>query len=165
MDTALADLDFDNQPTTAGDVISLKNQAIVRTVQELLPQQEINAFLGSLQTQYRGQTYSPEDFVTMARDAGIDFNVLVGNWLNSTDLPGFLAQKPIVETVADSNEDEFDYQTSFVLRNNESVPGAVAVEYYLVGERMVTGEEHRADTVHVPGNTTLRVALTHRRAG
>ena len=159
LDTSLADLDFENQPTAAGDVISLKNQAIVRTVQELLPQQKINAFLGMLQSQYRGQTYSPEDFVTIARDVGIDFNVLVGNWLNSTDLPGFLAQKPIVETVAGSNEDEFDYQTSFVLRNNESVPGAVAVEYYLVGERMVTGEEHRADTVHVPGNTTLRVAL------
>ncbi len=159
LSTALADLDFENEPTAASEVISLKSHAIFRTVQELLPQQKICTFLSKLQSQHRGQTYSPEDFVETAREAGIDFNALVGNWLNSTDLPGFLVQEPIVEKIASSNEDEFDYQTSIVLRNNEPVPGAVAIEYHLVGERRGSGEGYWPGTIHAPGNTALRVSL------
>ena len=157
--TALADLDFEGQPKVAGEVISLKSHAVVRTVSELFPQQKISALLSQLQSQHRGQSYSPEDFFEIARDSGIDFDMLVGNWLRSTDLAGFLVQEPILEKVVSSNEGEFEFQTSFVLRNDEPVPGAVAIEYHLEGERRGSGEGYWADTVHVSSNTALRVAL------
>ena len=159
--TALSDLNFETQPKIAFDVILLKSHAVSWTVRELVPPIKISAFLGKLITEHRGQTYSPEDFFNIARDMDIDFNMLVGDWLHSTDLPGFLLREPhpVVELVPTESEGVFEYQTSFVLRNNESAPGAVGIEYELVGQRVGSYEGFWADTIHVPGNTTLRVAL------
>ena len=159
LSNALADLNFDSQPRVAGDVILLKNHAISRTVRELVPPIKISAFLGKLISEYRGQTYSPKDFFKLARDTGIDFDTLVGDWLYSTGLPGFLVQEPIVEQVLRGEEGGFEYQTSFVLRNDEPVPGAVGIEYELMHQHVGVYEGNWADTVHVPGNTTMRIAL------
>ena len=159
--TALADLDFETHPKVAGDVILLKNHAISWTVRELVPQPKISAFLGTLIAEYRGRTYSPEDFFRIARDMEIDFEMMVGDWLHSTELPGFLLQEPdpVVELVQSEIDSAFEYQTSFVLRNNESVPGALGIESVLVGDQVGSYEGFWSDTVHFPGKTTLRVAL------
>ena len=153
--TALADLNFESEPKIAGDVILLKSHALSWTVRELVPQPKISAFLGKLISEHRGRTYSPEDLFKLARDSGIDFEMLVGDWLQSTSLPGFLARKPTVELVSIDEDYRFEYQTSVVVRNDEPVPGAVGIEYQFVGSR----DEFWADTVHFPGNTTFRIAL------
>ena len=163
LSTALADLNFESHPKIALDVILLKSQAISWTLREMVSQQKINAFLGSLISEHRGQTYSPQDFFKIARDTDIDFESLVGDWLNSTELPGFLVREPIVELVPSGEDGKFEYQTSFVLRNNESVPGAVGIEYVLLGQRVGSGEGFWVDTVHFPGDTALRVALRTER--
>ncbi|MXZ55926.1 MAG: hypothetical protein F4227_03760 [Gammaproteobacteria bacterium] len=154
---ALADLDFEVHPKVAGDVILLKSHAISWTVRELIPHDNISTFLANLISEHRGGTYSQDDFFKVAKDTGIDFDMLVGDWLNSTELPGFLVPDPgpIVELVPTSEEGEFEYQTSVVVRNDEPVPGAVGVEYELFDSR----EDLWADTVHFPGNTTIRIAL------
>ena len=158
LSTALADLDFETEPKAAGDVILLKSHAISWTMRELVPHRDISTFLATLVSVYRGGNYSQQDFFQIAQDIGIDFNMLVGDWLNSTELPGFLIQEPIpnIERVPSSNEGEFEYQTSFVMRNNESIPGALGIQLELFDN---SGEEFWADAVHFPGNTTLRVAL------
>ncbi len=163
--TALADLDFEMQPKIASDVILLKIHAISWTVRELVPHKNINTFLTNLVSEYRGGNYSQQDFFQVARDADIDFDRLVGDWLNSSNLPGFLLQEPdpIVKLVPSSKEGEFEYQTSLVLRNNEPVPGAVGFESQLVGERVGSGEGTWSETVHFPANTTLRIALRSTR--
>ena len=153
--TALADLNFESEPKISGDVILLKSHALSWTVRELVPQTKIIAFLGKLTTEHRGRTYSPEDFFKIARDFEIDFEMLVGDWLQSTALPGFLARRPTVELVSNGEDYRFEYQTSVVVRNDEPVPGAVGIEYRFVGSR----DEFWADTVHFPGNTTFRIAL------
>ena len=158
--TALADLDFESQPRIAGDVILLKSHAISWTVRELVPQQKISALLGRLISEHRGQTYSPQDFFKIARGMDIDFDMLVGDWLNSTDLPGFLVQNwdPIVELVPSGKDGEFEYQTSFILRNDEPIPGAVGVAYELVSHGQ-GDDDQWANTLHFQGDTSLRVAL------
>lgn len=159
--TALADLNFESQPKIASDVLLLKSHALSWTVRELVPQSKISAFLGKLISDHRGRTYLPEDFFRIARDMEIDFDTLVGDWLHSTQLPRFLLQEPdpVVELVPSEKDGVFEYQTSFVLRNNEPVPGAVGIEYELLGQRVGSREGFWADTIHFPGNTTLRVAL------
>lgn len=155
--TSLANLDFETQPRVSGEVIALKCYALSRTLRELVPLQNISEFLRELIAQYRGHTYSPDAFFRIAQDRDIDFEFLVGDWLHSTDLSGFLTQEPVLELIP--NGDGFDYQTSFLLRNNEPAPGVVSVSSYLVGERPVYLEGNWSDTVHVPGNTTVRIAL------
>ncbi|MCY3541516.1 MAG: hypothetical protein OXH31_06370 [Gammaproteobacteria bacterium] len=155
--TALADLDFETQPKISNDVILLKSHAISWTVRELVPQKKISAFLGRLISEYRGQNYSPEDFFNIARDLDIDFDMLVGDWLNGTELPGFIVHEPNFEYVREGEYGAYEFQTSVVIRNDEPVPGAVGVEYWLRNAR--TSEELWADTVHFPAHTALRVAL------
>jgi len=155
--TALADLDFETQPKAAGDVILLKSHAISWTVRELVPEQRINAFLGRLISEYRGRNYSPENFFKIARDMGIDFDMLVGDWLHSTELPGFVVHEPKFEWVREGEYGAYEFQTSVMIRNDEPVPGAVGIEYWLRDSH--TTEELWADTVHFPAHTALRVAL------
>ena len=157
--TALADLDFETRPKVAADVILLKGHAMSWTVRELVPSLNISTFLAKLVSEYRGGIYSPQDFFKVAQDTDIDFDMLVGDWLHSTELPGFLVQKPIAELVPSNKGGRFEYQTSFVVRNNESVPGAVGIEYELVGHQVGSYEGFWADTVHFPGDTTMRIAL------
>ena len=155
--TALADLDFETQPKTANDVVLLKSHAISRTIRELVPQQNISAFLGRLISEYRGRNYSPEDFLKFARDMEIDFDILVGDWLNSTELPGFIVHEPSFEYVREGEYGAYEFQTSVVIRNDESVPGAIGIEYWLRDHH--PPEDLWADTVHFPAHTALRVAL------
>ena len=155
--TALADLDFETQPKTANDVVLLKSHAISRTIRELVPQQNISAFLGRLISEYRGRNYSPEDFLKIARDMEMDFDLLVGDWLNSTELPGFIVHEPNFEYVREGEYGAYEFQTSVVIRNDESVPGAIGIEYWLRDHH--PPEDLWADTVHFPAHTALRVAL------
>ena len=153
--TALADLNFETQPRNSLEQILLKSQAVSWTVREVVSQQKISAFLGRLISEHRGRTYSSEDFFEIARETGIDFESLVGDWLNSTELPGFLMREPTYKLVPSSEDGKLEYQTSIVIRNDEPVPGAVSIEYRLEDHR----EELWSDTVHFPGHTALRVNL------
>ena len=153
--TALADLNFESQPRNSLEEILLKSHALAWTVREVVSQQQISAFLGGLISAHRGQTYSSEDFFEIAREHGIDFASLVGDWLHSTELPGFLVREPTLGRVPSGEDARYEYQTSVVIRNDEPVPGTVSIEYSLEEH----SEELWADAVHFPGNTALRVNL------
>ena len=153
--TVLADLNFETQPRNSLEEILLKSHAVSWTVREVVSQQKISTFLGRLTSEHRGRTYSSEEFFEIAREAGVDFDSLVGDWLNSTELPGFLVRKPTHVRVPSGEDGKYEYQTSVVIRNDEPVPGTVSIEYSLEEHR----EEFWADAVHFPGNTALRVNL------
>ena len=152
--TALTDLNFETQPRNSLETLLLKSYAISRTVRELVPREKVGAFLGRLISDHRGRSYTEQDFFEIASETGIDFESLVGDWLNSTELPGFLVRKPFFQRVP-NEEGKLEYHTVVVVRNDEPVPGAVSIDYTLEDQFEVSW----ADTVHLPGNTTLRVTL------
>ena len=152
--TALTDLNFETEPRNSLETLLLKSYAISRTVRELVPRENVGAFLGRLISDHRGGSYTEQDFFEIASETGIDFESLVGDWLNSTELPGFLVRKPFFLRVP-NEEGKLEYYTVVVVRNDEPIPGAVSIDYLLEDEYKVTS----ADTVHFPGNTTYRVTL------
>ena len=153
--TALTDLNFETQPRNSLEALMLKSHAISRTVRELVPREKVSAFLGRLISEHRGRSYTEQDFFEIASETGIDFESLVGDWLNSTELPGFLVREPFFQRVQNDAEGTLEYRTVVVVRNDEPVPGAVSIDYLLEDHDEVT----RADTVHFPGNTTFQVTL------
>ncbi len=158
LSTSLADLSFFEDSYKAMHVLHLRTTAFVGTVTELYEKESIGAFLRLLVERYRGKTYTRDQFMQTALDAGLDFTHAGGNWLDSRRLPGFFAASPQLERLADTESGDPVYQSTFILRNNEPIPGIATVSYF-----KAEGDESQGlhyETIWVPPNTSLRVA-TH----
>ena len=158
LNESLAEMDFESNPRDALHVLELKGRAIAQSVLETYSLEEIGAVLRDLSTLYRGQTYSQEEFFRTASVSGVEFGELLGDWLNTTDLPGFVATQPKVELVEIEEEMKKVFQTSFELRNTRPVPGTVGV-YHDADDHTSYREEQQAEPIHLPGNSAVRVAL------
>lgn len=158
LSTSLTDLDYFEDSYKAMHVLHLRTTAFVGPVTELYEKESIGAFLRLLVERYRGKTYTRDQFIQTALDAGLDLVQAGGNWLDSSRLPGFFAAEPQVERLADTDSGDPVYQPTFILRNNEPIPGVATVSYLKAAGDETQGLHH--ETIWVPPNTSLRVA-TH----
>lgn len=158
LSTSLADLDFFEDSYNAMHVLHLRTAAFVNSITNNYKNESIGAFLRLLIERYRGTTYTRDQFMQTALDAGLDFEYVGGDWLDTRRLPGYFAADPQVERIADTESGDPVYQPTFVLRNNEPIPGIATVSY-LKAEGDETQGLHY-ETLWVPPNTSLRVA-TH----
>ena len=156
LSTSLTDLDFFEDSYKAMHVLHLRTAAFVSSVMEIYDTESISAFLRLLIERYSGETYTRDQFMETALDAGLDFEYAAGDWLDTRRLPGFFAADPEVERIADTESGEPLYQTTFMLRNNEPIPG-VATIYFVRTENQQTLGSH-SESIWVPPNTSLRVA-------
>ena len=157
---SLAEIDYGLQPEKAYHVLLLKGNAVANSLIKDGGRDAVSAFLGELVTRYRGSHYNKDQFFQTARDVGLDFDQLVGDWLDSENLPGFVVSRPKLERLSDTQDGMSVYQTSFILRNDEPVPGNVNIVYR--SSRTEDGS-HRSgtlDTIRVEGNTSLKIAFT-----
>ena len=155
IESPLIDLDFEGNPIDAYHVLLLKTSEISEQVLEFGGEDKTGAFLSELISRYRGESYDEEDFLETASDVGLSLNSILGEWLRNAGLPGFIAAEPRIERLADTNEGERLFQTSFVLRNDESTPGVIGVSY--VDETNPFG--HKLESVRIEGMTSLRIAF------
>ena len=156
---SLAEIDYGLEPEKAYHVLLLKGNAVAQTLINDGGREAVSAFLGELVSRYRGSYYTKDQFLQTAREVGLDIDQLVGDWLDSANLPGFLASKPILERLSDSQDGESVYQTSFVLRNDEPVPGNVNVSYRSPRSEDRTQRSGELDTIRVEGNTSVKIAF------
>ena len=158
LDTSLADLDFFEDSYKAMHVLHLRSAALVTSITNNYESESIGAFLRLLIERYRGKTYTSDQFMQTALDAGLDFEYVGGDWLDSRRLPGFFAADPQMERIADTESGDPVYQPTFILRNNEPMPGVVTISYIQAEENQTEGLHY--ESIWVPPNTSLRVA-TH----
>ena len=153
--TALSSLDLMGDPKGSYHVLQLKSNAIVRLVQSTFSQETFGAFFERLIDGYAGRSYTVDDFNRIASETGFSVEKILGNWLHGNELPGFLIANSNLERLQDVELGEAVYQASFVIRNDESVPGVVAVSYTESG----ASYEHQLEPMRVPAMTSLRVAI------
>ena len=156
LNTSLADLDFFEDSYKAMHVLHLRTAVFVTSITNNYENESIGAFLRLLIERYRGKTYTRDQFMQTALDAGMDFSHAGGDWLDSRRLPGYLATGPQVERIADTESGEPVYQPTFILRNNEPIPGVATVSYVQTEGDEVLGSH--SESIWVPPNTSLRVA-------
>lgn len=157
-ETTLSGIDPNVDPDIVSRILFLRTNALAHQILEHYGAEKSGAFLAELLQRYRGSTFTRNDFFETARDVGIDFDDIAGNWLDGRGLPGFIVANPKTERLQDTESGESVYQTSFVLRNDESVPGVVTVSY----------QTKSGDGAGIPGTlpafrvdpeTTLRIAF------
>lgn len=157
--TALGEIDYLDDAESAYNMLLLKGKAIARSLIDGYSEETVGAFLRELVARYRGKTYRDVDLAAVGLDVGLDFEGLLGDWLNDSSLPGFMVAQPRLERLSDSEQGESIYQASFLLHNGEPVPGVVAFSYETNSDSKKDWEVLRLDPVRIDGNSTTRVAL------
>lgn len=153
--TALSNFDFDHDPKNAFHALMLKTDAYTTLLTDVIDEDKIGLFLRDLVIRYGGMGYTEQDFHNTALNAGVDLKHTLGNWLHSTSLPGFLLVNAKLEQLDSIDAGDSAYQTTFLIRNDETVPGYVTVSSGFEGE---LGYQTRTP-IRVPSSTTLQVAI------
>ena len=157
--TALSDIDFDEDPESAYHMLLLKGNSIARSLIDGFGEETVGSFLKELTTRYRGKNYTEEDLIQTGLDVGLDFESLLGDWLNDVSLPGFIVADPKQERLADGVGGESTYQASFLLTNGEDVPGLIRVSYEAARSEKSDWRENRLDPMRIEANSTVRIAV------
>ena len=155
IESPLSELDFEGNPIDAYHVLLLKSSEISRQILEFGGEEKAGALLSELVSRFRGESYDEDNLLETAADVGLDLESILGDWLHSVGLPGFIATEPKVERLTDSTNGERVYQASFVIRNDESTPGVVGVSFFDEASQ----EEQKLETLRIDGSTSYQVAI------
>lgn len=156
---SLSQIDYHSDPRAAYHSLLLKGSSVAESILEGFGDEKVGMFLSELASRYRGRTYTDEEFLSTALDLGLDIPSLLGDWLHSTGLPGFIVADPSVERLQDTSRGEAVYQTSFVLRNDEPVPGLVSIAYQGQWRFKEQRETNRMEPIRIEGNTSVRIVF------
>ena len=149
----LSELPFEDDPQTAFNVLELKVSKLAQMVSKGVGQDQIAKILSALLDKHRGGSFTHEEFQQTVKEQGIPLTEIMGDWLFSTELPGYEASESTVVRVNDDVNEFPQYQSSFYIRNGESTPGVVVIEYEIDDVDMVS------EAIKIPGNTAVRINL------
>lgn len=124
---SLVDMDPWKDPAKATNVLVLKAGAMSRWLLDGLGREKAGRLVAALRSRFSGSAFDADDFKAVAEDLGIDLAGLTGDWLGSTELPGFLVSEPRYVRLADDQDGVPRYQLSIHLRNDEDAPGLVRI--------------------------------------
>lgn len=156
IDSPLAGLDFEGNPVDAYHVLLLKIEKIVELIFEFGGEEKVGAFLSELVRRHKGESYNEESFLSAAKEVGLDIGAILGDWLHSVGLPGFVVGDAKVERLSSDESGELLYQTSFFVRNDESTPGVMRVSYV---DDLAGPQEQYLETIRLDGQSSLRIAF------
>ena len=121
---SLLDLDFTSKPIQSFRALSAKTDLVVQVMTEHFGSEKVARILRHLTQDFRGRSYTLENFYTAAKMSGIDVNEWLVDWLESSTLPGYIVANTNITKVSVSGRPM--YQTTFVLHNAEPASGFVA---------------------------------------
>ena len=127
--TSLAELDPNEDPERALAMLALKGHAIAQSILDGLGHERTGALLSELRSRYAGRHFEAADLMRVAAEVGADLEPLIGDWLDETALPGFVASPVVVERLADDAQGQPRYQTRVHVRNDEAAPGLLRLRY------------------------------------
>lgn len=154
----LADLGRHNAPSLAEDAMLLRGASVALAMYDGLGRSGAGALLAELRRRFAGRAFDADEFSVAAESAGVDLNGLVGDWLSSPGLPGYLVDEARVVRLADDAGAQ-RYQVRVHVRNDEPVPGVFRISTDAPGF-LTRG----TDPIRIPATTSLEVGLGTVRA-
>lgn len=154
--TALTDLDPWEDPARTVDVLTVKGGAVARSIHDALGPEKTGKLLASLRKAHQGQSYSFEDVKTACRAMGEDVEGLLGDWLNTTELAGFVGGSTDAYRLRDTVDGTPRYQLQVTVRNDEPVPGIFRIHYWI--GRGNESERVISEPIRLGGKRAIRFA-------
>lgn len=154
---ALVDLDPWEDPARTVDVLTLKGGAVSQSLLDGLGRDKTFRLLASLREAHVGRSFSFEDLIAAGKALDEDLQELLGDWLGSTDLPGFVGSGADAYRLPDDDDGSPRYQLLVTVRNDEPVPGIFRILYWIGsgGER----EGVKSDPIRLQGRSAVRFAV------
>ena len=126
---SLKNLNPDENPEQALNVLWLKGPEIAQAMLDGFGRESVAAFLAELRHRHAGGNFTEQDFNAAAAAVGIDFEALLGDWLDTAALPGFIVSPLSIVRLRDDDQGQPRYQISLRVYNDEPVPGLVRLTY------------------------------------
>ncbi len=152
---ALKDMDPWEDPARTVDVLTLKGNAISQSILDILGHENTGRLLSSLREAHRGQSYTLDDMLEAGKALGYDLEGLLGDWLGSTALPGFVIDNTDIYRLPDSEDGNPRYQLLITVRNDESAPGVFRFVYLYSGQGG-DNEWVNSKPIQLAGKSTVR---------
>lgn len=147
---SLAGMDMKHKPKRAMEAFLLRGDAAAKAILDSLGHERTATLLATLRNRHAGTTYDADDFAAAVAVAGADPDLLLGDWLNESALPGFVPSRAQTVRVAD-DDDGPRYETRIQIRNDESVPGLVRLTPRFTGRS--------TEPIRIPGNASVEIGL------
>jgi ABC-type transport system involved in multi-copper enzyme maturation permease subunit len=131
---ALTDTDPWEDPARTVDVLTLKANAVALSILDILGPEKTGQLLSSLRDAHKGESFTLNDMLEAGKTLGYDLEELLGDWLGSTTLPGFVCADAEAYRLPDSADGSPRYQLLFSVRNDEPAPGLFRFVFLFAGE-------------------------------
>lgn len=120
---SLADYEPSNESTAERRALRLRTLAISRLLMDLWGTDVIVPIIAELRQRFRGQNFSYDDFLSVTKAHGVDFEQQLGDMIYSSSLPGFITSN-VAQRRGQTDEDGTTiFETTFELQNGESTAG------------------------------------------
>ena len=152
---SLKDIDPWEDPYRTVNLMTLKANAIAQSLLDTLGRENTGQFLASIRKSHKGKSFSLNDMLAAGKAMGYDLEDVLGNRLDSTELPGFVCSNAKIYRISDSEYGNPRYQMLFTIRNDESVSGFFRFVYSYEGKG---GKEERikSEPVHLAGKSAIQ---------
>ena len=162
LDVSLTDMDPWEDPYRSVNVMSLKANAIARSVLDTLGREKTGELLASIRKSHTGKSFSLDDILIAGKALGYDLENVLGDALYDTGLPGFVCSETKIYRIADSENGSPCYQVLFAIRNDEPVPGFFRFVYYFEGEDGKQ-ETAKSDPIYLAGKSMIQFGMVFSR--
>lgn len=158
--TPLVDIEPMDDPKETLNLLALKGRAIAQSIVDGVGDEKVGEILRSLLENYRGSSFTVDEFDAVAALHGVDFSNVIGDWLNDTGMPGFITSSVSIERLRDDELGNPRYQTRFHVRNDEATPGLFKVRYGVPSTENEDQLTWRSSDPHwIDGDASLEVGL------
>ncbi len=136
-----------------------KNRMIARVFVQTNDNDAILAWLGTLRSAYQGRSFTMQELLAHAETAELDLHPYFGEWLSSSNLPGYLVSDITKRQLGEDEEGILQYESSFYVYNPSETTGVFWAAYPPESRR----EWPRTPTVVIDGKSSVRinVVTTH----
>ncbi len=155
LEVSLVDMDPWKDPARTVDVLTLKGNAVAQSILDTLGQDKTGRLLADIRETHEGQSYSINDMMKAAKSLGYDLEDILGDWLTSTSLPGFICEQAKIYRIPDAEDGNPRYQVLIKIRNDEPAPGFFRFRYYYTeagGNQQII----KSDPIHMGGKSAVQ---------
>ena len=162
---ALTGLDPWEDPRRAIDVLTLKGDAMSRSLLDEIGEERVAQMLASLREQYKGGNFGREEMIAASAETGEDLRSTFELWLDETDLPGFILESAEAFRLSDDEDGSPRYQILLAVRNDEEVGGMLRVRYQAgtTGDNTAEPESGDTDPIRIDGKSEVEIGVVTTR--
>ena len=111
------------------ELVLLKTATIANGLLAANDWERIAIWLSDFRYRFTGQTYTYDDLIDSAKEHSISIHPFLTDWLDKTQLPGFVTTPVTVVRISDDEEGNSRYQSSITVRNVGTVSGFIQVQH------------------------------------